>query len=244
MKINGPVATLAAGAALAAGLLGANLVFAGRDGAATAGTGPASAGSSSKAGTEASSSLAAAPPSVASPASTASTSATVLPPSTAAPPAAAAATYAGSVTKGGPLAVSVKGTSAVAYLCDGTTEAWLWGVADAAGVSLKNADGATLTASSATGRLVGAITVKGRQWSFTLPTVARPSGLYRSTAQIRGARVVSGWVVLPDGRQVGMSTDQDGTSVRADPLDPQTGQVVVRGVVVTATPAVPGEPHV
>jgi hypothetical protein len=259
MKLNGPVVTLAAGAALAAGLLGANLVFTGRDGAATAGAGLASAVSSSNAATEAPSSAAAGPPSsgaagsssfvvsgpssVAAPGTTATSSA-VAPPSTAAPPATGTATYAGTVTKGGPLAVAVKGTSAVAYLCDGTTEAWLWGTADGAGVSLKNPTGASLTAASAGGRLVGTISVKGRQWSFTLPTVAKPSGLYRSTAQIRGATVVSGWVVLPDGRQVGMSTSQDGDSRRADPLDPQTGQANVSGVVVTATPPVPGEPHV
>ncbi len=215
MKLNGPLVTLAAGAALAAGLLGANLLTTGRGGATTAAAGVVSAAPSNEAATG---TPTAPPPSVTTPGPTAasSTSSAVAPPSTAAPPATGSATYAGTVTRGGPFAVAVKGSSAVAYLCDGTTEAWLWGTVDATGVSLKNPDGATLTAYSVTGRLVGTISVKGRQWSFSLPTVARPSGLYRSTAQIRGARVVSGWVVLPDGRQVGMSTGKDGDSTRAD----------------------------
>jgi hypothetical protein len=236
MKLNGPIVTLLAGVVVGAGLLVANDTLTGNDDTATQVAATAAAGAGS-----ASASASTSPPVPASPSASASASAGA---SVAAVSAGVVATYAGHVydgaTKGGSLSVVIKGDTAIAYLCDGKIEAWLWGTASGNSLSLKNKDGATLTATRGGGKVTGTISAAGGSWTFALPAVKKPSGLYRSTAKIRGATVVSGWVVLPDGTQVGMSSNGS-TEVPAPPIDLGTGRVTIDGTQVTATEADPAE---
>lgn len=221
MKLKAPIITLAAGAAVAAGLLIANIATnGGGDTAVTAA--PAAAATS------------AAPSASASPSPSATVSAS--PAAVSASPAAATgvATYAGKVNGGGSLSVVVKGESVIAYLCDGRNEAWLWGTASGTSVSAKNKAGDTLTATRGGGKLTGSITVNGKKWTFTLPSVKKPSGLYRATANIRGAKVVGGWVVLSDGTQVGV-LNRDGVAEPAPAIDLASGQVTVDGTTLAAS---------
>jgi len=84
-------------------------------------------------------------------------------------------------------------------------EAWLQGtVSDAGAITMTGARNASLTGTIAGGKASGTVTAVGRQWTFTAPTVTAPSGLYRAAAQVRGAQVVGGWIVLANGEQVGM----------------------------------------
>jgi hypothetical protein len=134
------------------------------------------------------------------------TAAPTTPPTT--PPASPASftqvTYAGSAGAGS-IAIAVRDGQAVAYLCDGhTAEAWLQGTVSAGVITMTGKHNAQLTGTIANGTAKGTVTAVGRQWTFTAPTVSPPSGLYRAAAQVRGAEVVGGWIVLATGEQVGM----------------------------------------
>jgi hypothetical protein len=240
MKFKGPIATLAVGVAVGAGLLIANVVSA--PGTSNVASTATSSGAAATTGAAASTAAPAAGASDA--AATVAVTATAPAASAAVAPSAAAATttaapavatYAGRVNGGGPLAVSVKGRTAVAYLCDGRTEAWLWGTADGNKVALHDKKGGTLTGTRGGGRMTGELTAGGGHWTFSLPSVSKPSGLYRSTANVRGARVVSGWVVLPDGKQVGMSSSTATGETQAPALDLLSGRVVIQGESQTAS---------
>jgi len=130
---------------------------------------------------------------------------TTPPPTTAPPSPGPQVTYAGSAG-GGSIAIAVKDGHAVAYLCDGrTAEAWLQGtVSDSGALTMTGARNASLTGTIAGGIATGTVTAVGRQWTFTARTVTPPSGLYRAAAQVRGAQVVGGWIVLENGEEVGM----------------------------------------
>ncbi len=65
--------------------------------------------------------------------------------------------------------------------------------------------------------------------------VAPPSGLYRASAQVRQAKVVGGWIVLPNGSQVGV-VDVAGEPTTAPPLDTATLTTTVNDTTVTAPP--------
>jgi serine/threonine-protein kinase len=65
--------------------------------------------------------------------------------------------------------------------------------------------------------------------------VHKPSALYKAAAKVRNAEVKGGWIVLPDGRQVGV-LKVDGTARPAPPLNTAGGVAVVDGSTVTATP--------
>lgn len=133
------------------------------------------------------------------------------------------------------IAISVKDGVAVAYLCDGKrAEAWLQGTAVDGKLILAGAKGATLNGTFGGGKATGTVTAAGKRFTFAAPAVAKPSGLYRAVAEIRNAKVVGGWIVLPDGSQVGVVTT-DGEPAPASPLDPATGTVTVGGEQITAT---------
>lgn len=173
-------------------------------------------------------------------------------PTTAPPPAAspsaepaeapvAEGSYAGYATVKGervPLAVTVAGTKAIAYLCDGVSlEAWFRGAATPR-LGLAGKNGAKLTgAGGPGGTVVGEITLRGGTHPYTLKVAKRPSGLYRATSATRDA--VTGWIVQDDGRQTGLSTTPDGGSVPAPRLDPATLTATVDGSPVQAAPADP-----
>lgn len=220
MKRNGPLLTLLAGLALAAVLITVNLTVTARGG-----DDPEPAGFGAAPATSAPAESA--PPS-ASPSAEASP---------AAPAAKVNATWAGTVDGGGAtIAISVTDGVAVAYLCDGKkAEVWLQGTAADGKLSLTGKNGATLVGAFGGGKATGTVTAGGRRWTFTIKTVAKPSGLYRATATVRNAKVVGGWIVLPDGSQVGVVTVDD-VPQPAPAIDPATGAVTVDGAALTAEP--------
>lgn len=221
MRRNGPLITLLAGLALAAVLVTVNLVAtsAGDDAATPSGFDAAAAPTSAAAS---------------APAVDPSPSAS-LPPSP--PPAKVNAVWAGTVDGGGAtIAIAVTDGVAVAYLCDGKrAEVWLQGTAAAGKLALTGKKGATLTGTFGGGKAIGTVAAAGRDWRFTAPAIAKPSGLYRAVADVRGAKVVGGWIVLPDGSQVGVVTVDDEPQP-APAIDPATGAATVEGTALTAVP--------
>jgi hypothetical protein len=216
---SGPVITLLAGTGLAAALLVASMVAANSDGAepaerpvagdASPTPAPSPTGPDASPGPDGAAEEAAVEP----------------------PPV----TYVGWVDSGGAsVAIIVTGDEAIGYVCDGATaEAWLQGSADGDQLRLTG-DGGELTASYDGDRATGETTVAGRTWSFTAEQVDQPEGLYRFADTVAGgAEVDGGWIVLPDGSQVGVVT-VDGTPQPAPALDPATGAAIVDGTRVTA----------
>ncbi len=222
MKLKGPLITLAVGVAVAATLLVLDLR------ATPASDDNTVAGPATVTGPTAGATT---PPPSATPSAT---------PVPASPPAG---TYAGSVDggSGASVAIAVKNGRAVAYVCDGhQAEAWLQGPADEGTVALTGAGKASLSANYLNQHLTGKVTAAGRTWTFTVGLVKPPSGLYRAAAEVRQAKVVGGWIVLPDGRQVGVVND-GGTEREAPRLDTTTLTSTVDDTTITAT-AVDGTP--
>ncbi|MGN9841923.1 hypothetical protein ACTMTI_27730 [Nonomuraea sp. H19] len=128
--------------------------------------------------------------------------------------------YAGRVPgTRGLLAISIRDAKAIGYFCDGKTEAWFQGTAADGEVSLEGFGGATVTAALAGGKATGELSIGADRWDFTLATVRKPSGLYRATALIRGAKLRAGWIYLPDGSRVGAAT-LDGELIPAEIPEP------------------------
>lgn len=182
-----------------------------------------------------------APTTTAPPQTTAPVETTAPPTSTEAPPVEqppparafpAEAVYAGEVD-GGPMtiAVAIKGDKAAAYICDGAeVESWLRGTAVDGRLDLRSKNGANRVVGTLDGKnLTGTVTVAGRQLPFTAPVAKAPAGLYRG----EGAEATIGWIVMPDGTQVGIATS-DGRSEPAPPLNPARGAVTFGGERVEA----------
>ncbi|MEQ4716878.1 hypothetical protein [Nonomuraea sp. B19D2] len=188
----GPVITLTAGALLAVGL------------------GVASVIATPAARNEAASTAAEAPPaeeSTAAPSPSGEAEQT-------APKKIAKADYGGYVKgNGGLIAISIRDGKAVGYFCDGKAEAWFKGTESDGDLRLSGLGSAKVTAALDGGRAKGWVAVGGKKWSFVAPTVVKPSGLYRATAIVRGAKLRAGWIVLksPQGgfTQVGAAFEGD-----------------------------------
>lgn len=146
---------------------------------------------------------------------------------TAAPTFANEVVYAGRANNSRlAIAVAVKGDQAAAYLCDGRSiEAWLQGTAEQGKVDLSTKDGsARLTAALDGQNLAGSASVGGREYPFVIGVAEPPAGLYRGS----NSSTTIGWIVLPDGSQVGIATTGN-SSVPAPELDPQDAAVTVDG---------------
>ena len=147
-------------------------------------------------------------------------------------------TWAGRL-KPGVLAISVKDGKAIAYLCDGRkTEAWLKGPARDGRLDLAGKNGAALTGTIDKDRVEGKVTIAGRTSDVEVGAVRKPSGLYRAATDVRGAKLVGGWIVLENGTQVGLAT-VGGRLTRPSEVDVRTGRATVDGTTVTAAPADP-----
>jgi hypothetical protein len=216
MKHLGPLVTLIAGGVLAAGVGGLSVRAASQDSAkASAQSKPSKPPANTSTG-------AAPAASAPAPGGAASQSA---------PAQNVKRDYAGYTRSGSAtLAIAVRGNKAVAYLCDGrVAESWLRGNVSEGQYQLSGKNGAELTAWNKNGKIVGSARAHGVSYDFTVTSVKRPSGLYRLTAQVRGSRLDGGWIVLPNGRQVGLLTTNNGTPVPAPALNPATGSVNVNG---------------
>jgi hypothetical protein len=222
----GPIITLVAGLILAAVVMVLNLSVTNRN-PASATASDVVAGASPAATTK-------------GPAATTPPPAPSTPAAAVQPPAGTRITYAGSVSAvnggggGATLAIAIKDGKAVAYLCDGkSAEAWLQGSASGGSLDLTGTGEARLTGTYGNGAATGTVTAVGREFAFSLKTVAPPSGLYRAAANVRNAQVVGGWIVLANGKQVGLMRLGD-SLVPAPPLDTTNGTTTVDGSTVTA----------
>ncbi|GGX50518.1 hypothetical protein [Streptomyces fructofermentans] len=138
------------------------------------------------------------------------------------------------------IAITLRDGKAVAYFCDGRDqESWLKGDVEAdGGMRLTGEKGEVLTGDLAGRRITGSVDMGERDYGFTADRAVKPSGLYRATANVRGAKLDGGWIVLQDGRQVGILR-RDGKPSEAPRIDPATGAVTVDGKRLTARPVTP-----
>jgi hypothetical protein len=144
----------------------------------------------------------------------------------------ARANYAGRTKgRGATVAIAVRDGRAIAYVCDGArAEAWLLGKAANGELNLVSEAGDRLTARLGDGKATGRVVLGTQKWTFKVPTVQRPNGLYRANATVGGVRFRGGWIVLPDG-QTGVATG-NGKPGPAPPLDPNAGAVTIDGTQV------------
>jgi hypothetical protein len=157
------------------------------------------------------------------------------------------ADYVSQVNGGGAaVAISVHAGKAVAYVCNGhAVAAWLRGTAKAGKLELTGKNGARLDVSYRTGKASGSITADGTKYSFSAPLVHSSSsghrrpGLYEATAMVHGVPIKAGWVVLPNGSQVGSVEYFPGSDViptaQAPVLDLTTGTAQYDGVTLVAS---------
>lgn len=164
---------------------------------------------------------------------------TSTPPEPAPPAAPVNATYAGNVEgTTATIAVAIHDQTVIAYLCDGATvESWLSGTYAAGTLELSSPrTGDTLSGTYADGWVTGTVYAAGQQWTFRVPLVTAPAGLYRATATVAEATVVGGWIRLPDGTVVGTYTVAGGQPAPAPELDFTGLTATVDGVSLTAVP--------
>jgi hypothetical protein len=132
----------------------------------------------------------------------------------------------------GAIAVAVLGGQAAAYFCDGrNVEAWFRGTVEGGNISLKSKSGATLEAELDGTEIKGTVQVQNDTVEFEIDEAKRPAGLYRA----RGSKTTIGWIVLPDGSQVGVQTTGSDSSA-APRLDLEDPQVTVDGESLDAAP--------
>ncbi|NNH73064.1 hypothetical protein HLB23_24920 [Nocardia uniformis] len=112
------------------------------------------------------------------------------------------------------LSVTVTGTKAVAYVCDGAAvESWLRGTA-IDGRMLLTGNNSQIDATPEGENLRGTLALGDRRHDFTAPPVEPPAGLY--TARTEGSR--DSWIVGPDGSVTGVRRQSDGTTTPAPQL--------------------------
>jgi len=158
------------------------------------------------------------------------------------------ADYVAQVNGGGAaVAISVHKGKAVAYVCNGhAVAAWYRGTAAHGKLNLTGKNGATLSVDYGAGKAAGSLKADGVQYSFSapmvhgvVPTGQRPPGLYEATATVDGVSIKAGWIVLPDGSQVG-SVEYDPNSAipptaQAPLLNLTTGTAQYDGVTLVAS---------
>ncbi|MCL8012229.1 hypothetical protein [Streptomyces sp. AS02] len=228
MKRPGPLLTLLAGLLAGVFLLSLNV---------TAGTRNASSSASPKSSPSSADTTKESPGATPSPAPTQTTPS----PSPSKPPVPNAGYTGRTDDDSSAVAVTLRDGRAIAYFCDGRAkESWLKGdVNDDGTMRLTGKDGSALNGTLKEGkRIRGTVDIDGGHYAFTADRTKKPSGLYRATGTVRGAEVDGGWIVLPDGRQVGVLT-RDGRPSPAPRINPETGAVTVDGQRLTAHPATP-----
>ena len=153
-------------------------------------------------------------------------------------PAALQAVYTGET--GGSeatVAVAVNGDRAAAYLCDGdTVETWLQGSVTGDQMSLTGRNTAALTGTISGGALSGTVTTAtGQAWPFSAEEAQPPAGIYEARTTVDGLATRIGWVVLPDGTQVGIQ-NVDGDRSPAPALDLEDTTFTLQGAAHEAIP--------
>jgi serine/threonine-protein kinase len=159
----------------------------------------------------------------------------------------AKADYVAQVNSGGAaVAISVHAGKAVAYVCNGhAVAAWYKGTAKGGKLNLTGKNGARLDVSYRTGKATGSLVADGTKYTFSAPLVHRvssghrPPGLYEATAMVHGVPIKAGWVVLPNGSQVGSVEYFPGSDVaptaQAPVLNLTTGTAQYDGITLVAS---------
>jgi hypothetical protein len=131
--------------------------------------------------------------------------------------------------------VGIKDGHAAGYLCDGKkVEAWMEGTISGDQLNLhgRNAGtGATATVDQRS--VLGNVTIGGTVMPFAAQIATGAEGLYQSRRTVEGITTRIGWIVLPDGTQVGIRNN-NGERTSAPPLDPITLQAVDDGQPIQA----------
>jgi serine/threonine-protein kinase len=216
MKPKGPVLTLLVGLVLAATVFGLSFAV----------NRSASAGQRATANAATSVTGLAAPP-TATATATEGTSVTPLK----AP--SAPITYAGRVDGGAvAIAIAVRDGQGIAYVCNGKRlEAWFQGPAGDGQLALTGkAAGSSITGTHDGQFAAGTVAVAGQKFTFRIPMVQAPAGLYRIADKVANASIQGGWIVY-DGGQTGTVT-VNGRTGAAPPLNTETGEVIINGVAV------------
>lgn len=255
MKIKTPIITLLVGVALAVVLLISSMSAVSAKKAALAAASSSAAASAPAVSAAASTAAASASPSASAAASASASASASSPGSFVIPPHA---NYDGEVQGNlGAVALVVHDTFAVAYFCNGSTiEAWFSGTPDNGKLNMTGkgaaSAGATLTANYALGHARGTVVIKGVSYVFSIIAVHKPSGLFQSIANVRGAAIKAGWIVLANGTEVGslnpdvnaanpvsqaapklnlstLTADDNGTTITATPIDAETGTGLTLG---------------
>ncbi len=133
--------------------------------------------------------------------------------------------------------MSVHGDKAIAYVCNGATvEGWMRGKVEGSKLVLTGKNNTHLTASYHAGKVTGDVEAHGTDYSFSVSTVSKSSGLYQATAEVQGKKIKVGWIVLDDLTQVGsLETDETGkNAVTAPKLDVATMTARIGNVVLHA----------
>lgn len=148
--------------------------------------------------------------------------------------APAQTTYAGRTSGNeATIAIAVDGNAASAYVCDGEQiESWLEGTIENGRFSLQGRNGAEVLGSVQDGAVFGTMSVQGKRWAYSAQPAEAPAGLYEGRATVDGEPARVGWIVLPDGSQVGVA-DIGGVPSPAPVLDPvRPGGVELGGSLI------------
>ena len=135
------------------------------------------------------------------------------------------------------LAVDTDGGKATAYVCNGKTiEAWLQGSVQGSQVTLTGRNGASLTGTMSGLAMFGTVTPKaGVSFPFSAGLAPRPAGVFQARIAVNRLATRIGWVVLPDGTQLGVAVSGT-TSSPAPALDLGDNSFVLDGTSFTAAP--------
>jgi serine/threonine-protein kinase len=134
------------------------------------------------------------------------------------------------------VAIAIKGTAAVAYLCDGSNvEAWLRGTAIDGKLKLSGEQSSSLTAVGKADTVSGTLRTAIGTWPFQAQIATGPAGLYRANATLKGVQQRLSWIVKQNGTQTGVVSDASGKTQAAPALDVTSLSTQDGGTTVTAT---------
>jgi hypothetical protein len=134
------------------------------------------------------------------------------------------------------LAVVTDGDKATGYVCNGkNVEAWLQGSVSGDQVTLAGKNGAGLTGTLSGVAMFGTVSAGGGlSFPFSAELSPHPAGVYQARITVDSLATRIGWVVLPDGTQVGVAVA--GTTKYAAPsLDLSNDSFTLGGSSHTAS---------
>ena len=145
--------------------------------------------------------------------------------------------YAGrTVGRHASVAIAVLNGRAAAYFCDGrSVESWFTGTATNGRLILRSKHNDVVLARLIGRDITGEVRIAGKVFRFRIDRAGAPAGIYRGKATPAGSTAKIGWIVLPDGSQVGIAST--GTAKQPAPrLNPAAPVVTFAGTRIRATP--------